>query len=132
MSYDFRNPSGLALRHPQVVVCFFFARFRFGPRGDFTSSACEALCWYSMIFRLCNVCFGSLDGRGSNSLGPAHSHINLLYRQTAVAFTSFPLSLVGAVLRLSSSMLVTHFKRAFLLEKEDEEDSEGKTGGGVK
>ena len=68
----------------------------------------------------------------------AASSLDLLVRtsilcteKTAAAFTSFPVSLVGAVLRLSSSMLASHRKRAFWLEKGDEGESEGKTGGGV-
>ena len=50
--------------------------------------------------------------------------------KTAAAFTSFPVSLVGAVLRRSSAMLAIPLKRAFYLEKGDGGDSEGRSGGG--
>ena len=53
----------------------------------------------------------------------------LCTEKTAAAFTSFPVSLVGAVLRRSSSMLAIPLKRAFYLEKGDGGDSEGRSGG---
>ena len=52
--------------------------------------------------------------------------------KTAAAFTSFPVSLVGAVLRRSSAMLAIPLKRAFYLEKRGGEDSDGRSGGGKK
>ena len=59
-------------------------------------------------------------------LAVAASSLDLLVRtsklcteKTAAAFTSFPVSLVGAVLRRSSSMLAIPLKRAFYLEKGD-------------
>ena len=39
--------------------------------------------------------------------------------KTAAAFTSFPVSLVGAVLRRSSAMLAIPLKKAFCLEKRE-------------
>ena len=50
--------------------------------------------------------------------------------KTAAAFTSFPVSLVGAVLRRSSAMLAIPLKKAFYLEKRGGEDSDGRSGGG--
>ena len=52
--------------------------------------------------------------------------------KTAAAFTSFPVSLVGAVLRRSSAMLAIPLKKAFYLEKRGGEDSDGRSGGGKK
>ena len=66
----------------------------------------------------------------------AASSLDLLVRtsllrteKTAAAFTSFPVSLVGAVLRRSSAMLAIPLKRAFYLEKRGGEDSDGRSGG---
>ena len=66
----------------------------------------------------------------------AASSLDLLVRtsllrteKTAAAFTSFPVSLVGAVLRRSSAMLAIPLKRAFYLEKMGGEDSDGRSGG---
>ena len=56
----------------------------------------------------------------------AASSLDLLVRtsllrteKTAAAFTSFPVSLVGAVLRRSSAMLAIPLKKAFCLEKRE-------------
>ena len=49
--------------------------------------------------------------------------------KTAAAFTSFPVSLDGAVLRRSSAMLAIPLRRAFYLEKRGGEDSDGRSGG---
>ena len=69
----------------------------------------------------------------------AASSLDLLVRtsllrteKTAAAFTSFPVSLVGAVLRRSSAMLAIPLKKAFYLEKRGGEDSDGRSGGGKK
>ena len=86
-----RHPSGLAVRHPRVVVCFFFARFRFGPRGDFTSSACEALCWYSMIFRF-----------GAMSSVTYVTNLDLAYRNTCLLnFIHLPLAHIPSSVSLT-------------------------------
>ena len=45
--------------------------------------------------------------------------------KTAAAFTSFPVSFVGAVLRRSSAMLAIPLKRAFYLEKRVEKIATG-------
>ena len=65
----------------------------------------------------------------------AASSLDLLVRtsllrteKTAAAFTSFPVSLVGAVLRRSSAMLAIPLKKAFCLEKRGGEDSDGRSG----
>ena len=69
-------------------------------------------------------------------LAVAASSLDLLVRtsilcteKTAAAFTSFPVSLVGAVLRRSSAMLAIPLKKAFCLEKRGGEDSDGRSGG---
>ena len=59
----------------------------------------------------------------------------LCTEKTAAAFTSFPVSLVGAVLRRSSSMLAIPLKKAFwhfVWRKRGGEDSDGRSGGGEK
>ena len=68
-------------------------------------------------------------------LAVAASSLDLLARtsilcteETAAAFTSFPVSLVGAVLRRSSAMLAIPLKKAFYLEKRGGEDSDGRSG----
>ena len=55
----------------------------------------------------------------AGSLGLLVRTSKICTEKMAAAFTSFPVSLVGAVLRRSSSMLAIPLKRAFYLEKGD-------------
>ena len=66
----------------------------------------------------------------AGSLGLLVRTSKICTEKMAAAFTSFPVSLVGAVLRRSSSMLAIPLKRAFYLEEGDGGDSEGRSGGG--
>ena len=111
------------LRHPFRFGCqtpakisLRVAGFRCSPWGDFASSSVEALFWYCTIFRFCisdGVCSGSLTVVAAGSLGLLVCTSKICTEKMAAAFTSFPVSLVGAVLRRSSSMLAIPLKRAF-------------------
>ena len=63
----------------------------------------------------------------AGSLGLLVRTSKICTEKMAAAFTSFPVSLVGAVLRRSSSMLAIPLKRAFYLEKRGGEDSDGRS-----
>ena len=68
----------------------------------------------------------------AGSLGLLVRTSKICTEKMAAAFTSFPVSLVGAVLRRSSAMLAIPLRRAFYLEKRGGEDSDGRSGGGEK
>ena len=68
----------------------------------------------------------------AGSLGLLVRTSKICTEKMAAALTSFPVSLVGAVLRRSSAMLAIPLKRAFYLEKGGGEDSDGRSGGGKK
>lgn len=65
----------------------------------------------------------------AGSLGLLVRTSKICTEKMAAAFTSFPVSLVGAVLRRSSAMLAIPLKKAFYLEKRGGEDSDGRSGG---
>ena len=55
----------------------------------------------------------------AGSLGLLVRTSKICTEKMAAAFTSFPVSLVGAVLRRSSAMLAIPLKKAFCLEKRE-------------
>ena len=107
--------SGLAVRHPRRSVCLspVSAVVREETSPAPRTRRCSGIAWYSdFVFPMVFV-LAALTVVAAGSLGLLVRTSIVCIEKIAAAFTSFPVSLVGAVLRRSSSMLAIPFKGAF-------------------